>query len=379
MNVLIVCNNAYMRGNGICTAVTSLLSRLKNAGIEARLLACKNPETDGPQPDYPLKHFKFPLFEPIIYANGFRYAKADRKIIRKAVDWADIIHLSEGFPLEAITARIAKKANKPCVGTYHLFSNNITTNLGMRKAILLNKAITWYFRKSVYDHCKYIHCPSKTVADHLTESGFKAQMRIISNGIDIIEENNLSKPSTNPIGIICIGRLANEKSQSTLLDAMRYSRYSNNIQLHFAGKGPRKKSYEKSAEKLLKDGILRYRPTFGFYNYTELRQLIKKAYLFVHCAWVEVEGLSCVEALMEGVVPIIAKSKLTASTQFALDSRSIFNAFDSKMLAEKIDWWIEHPEQREAMGKMYAESVKQYDSKISTANIIKMYNECLGL
>lgn len=82
MNVLIVCNNAYMRGNGICTAVTSLLSRLKNAGIEARLLACKNPETDGPQPDYPLKHFKIPLFEPIIYANGFRYAKADRKIIQ---------------------------------------------------------------------------------------------------------------------------------------------------------------------------------------------------------------------------------------------------------------------------------------------------------
>ena len=29
MKVLIVCNNAYLRGNGICTAVLSLFGRLK--------------------------------------------------------------------------------------------------------------------------------------------------------------------------------------------------------------------------------------------------------------------------------------------------------------------------------------------------------------
>ena len=34
MKVLVVCNNAYMRGNGVCTAVVSLVKRLREKGIE---------------------------------------------------------------------------------------------------------------------------------------------------------------------------------------------------------------------------------------------------------------------------------------------------------------------------------------------------------
>ena len=49
MKILIVCNNAFMRGNGVCTAVLSLVDRLKARGIEARLMACVNPDTEGKQ------------------------------------------------------------------------------------------------------------------------------------------------------------------------------------------------------------------------------------------------------------------------------------------------------------------------------------------
>ena len=47
MKVLIVCNNVYMRGNGVSSAVTSLRSRLIGEGIDVRLLACENPEEGG--------------------------------------------------------------------------------------------------------------------------------------------------------------------------------------------------------------------------------------------------------------------------------------------------------------------------------------------
>ena len=94
------------------------------------------------------------------------------------------------------------------------------------------------------------------------------------------------------------------------------------------------------------DGVVKYPPKLGFYDREELNELIKTAYLYIHCAWVEVEGLSCAEAIQEGVVPIIAKGRLTATAQFALDDRSTFPVFDSRALAEKIDWWIEHPEHK---------------------------------
>ena len=109
MKVLIVCNNAYISGNGLHTAIHAQLRNLKRAGVDVRLMATENAEKDGAQPDFPLKHFHVLLFEPIVYANGFRFSLADRRKIRKAVEWADVVHLLECFPLQMRTLKIAKK------------------------------------------------------------------------------------------------------------------------------------------------------------------------------------------------------------------------------------------------------------------------------
>lgn len=56
------------------------------------------------------------------------------------------------------------------------------------------------------------------------------------------------------------------------------------------------------------------------------------------------------EALACGLVPVIANSPLSATPQFALDDRSLFQAGNAGDLADKIDYWIEHPEERAAQG-----------------------------
>ena len=368
-----------MRGNGICTAVVSLARRLQKRGVDVRVMACENPDSEGEQPDFPLKHFKFPFFEPLIYASGFRYATYNKKTATDAILWADVVHLCEGFPLEGKTARLAQKLGKPCVGTYHLFSENIMANLGMRRARLLNHLITLWWRKAVYDRCTHVHCPTETVKRYLQEHGFQSEMRVITNGMDIPEQLLPAHVALEaPIVVLCIGRLAYEKGQDTLIEAMRYSRYAQRIQLHFAGKGPEQKHYTKMAQKLVKDGIVRHEPQFGFYTTEELKALTRKAYLYIHCAWVEVEGLSCAEAIMEGVVPIIAEGRLTATSQFSLNEHSLFPESDAKALAKRIDWWIEHPEERIAMGPRYAESIKKYNAEESTNKIIEMYKDSIG-
>ena len=379
MKILIVCNNAYTRGNGLCTAVLKHIEQLKERGVEARLMASFNPDPDGPQPDYRLGHFKFPFFEKIIYSNGFRYAVADRKMIEEAVRWADVVHLEEAFPLEIITASIAAKLGKPCVGTFHLYTENIMANLGMRNEKLINHLVTQWWRRSVYDKCRIVQCPSESVREHLLSCGFKSDLRVISNGIQLTPAALPSNPSTDPLVILCTGRLSNEKSQTTLLDAMRLSRHAGEVQLVFAGKGPKRKKYERMSRKLVRDGVLKHAPQFGFYDQAELSKIASTAYLYVHCAWVEVEGLSCLEAIRGGVVPVIAEGRQVATSQFALDERSIYPVHDSRTLAEKIDWWIEHPEERERMSKVYADSVSKYDIALSTDAIIKMYSDAAGI
>ena len=378
MKVLIVCNNAYLRGNGICTAVLSLLGRLKGAGIDVRLMACGNPDPQGEQPDYSLEHFKIPIFEPIIHANGFNFAKVDRNIIAEAVAWADVVHISEAFPLEAATVRIAKREGTPCVGSFHMFSQNILANIGLRRAELLNAFITWLWKTRVYDYCTHIHCPTEPVRLHLISSGYKSRLVMVSNGIGIQAGPVITTvPQQDPVMILCTGRFSHEKSQEVLLEAMKYSKYADRIQLHFAGRGPLEGKYKRLADKLVRDNILKYIPVFGFYSAEELEALARRAYLYIHCAWVEVEGLSCVEALKEGAVPVIAKGPYTAAWRFALDDRSIFPVFDAKALAERIDWWIEHPQERMRVGKEYAESIRKYDIEDSVGQMIRMYQESI--
>lgn len=378
MKVLIVSNNVYMKGNGVSTAVVALRSRLISQGVDVRIIACENPDKEGPQPDYPLKHYVFPFFEPIIRKNGFRYASIDKHIIKEAVQWADVVHLMEGFPFEATTAKIAKKLGKPCVGTYHIFTENITANLGNGRSTFINKLIDKWWSNSVYNHCKYVQCPTQTVKEHLEANGYTSELRVISNGIDLSQTpSTISEPSTPPYRILCVGRLSNEKDQTTLIKAIRYSKYADKIELVFAGNGPKANKIKSAARKLFEDGVVKHEPTFGFYTLKQLQELAASSWLYVHCAKIEVEGLSCLEAIQQGLVPVIAKGKLTATAQFALDEHSTFPTSDYKALAERIDWWIEHPDHRKQMSRLYAESVQKYSNEVSTRKIIEMYEDAL--
>lgn len=158
---------------------------------------------------------------------------------------------------------------------------------------------------------------------------------------------------------------------------MRFSRHAGRIRLFFAGNGPESKKYKKMADRLLKDGVLQHAANFGFYTPEELRDLARQCYLYVHCAWVEVEGLSCLEATREGLVPIIGEGELIGTSQFALCPESLYPACDSRELAQRIDWWIEHPEERNAMAVRYADAARQYALEDSIAALVSMFRQSL--
>ena len=100
--------------------------------------------------------------------------------------------------------------------------------------------------------------------------------------------------------------------------------------------------------------------------------------LYIHCAIVEVEGLSCIEVLKEGVVPIIADGPLTATSQFAKDARCIYPASDARALAERIDYWLDHPDERRRAAAQYRSIEDEYDIRKSIRALIQMYADALN-
>ena len=75
-------------------------------------------------------------------------------------------------------------------------------------------------------------------------------------------------------------------------------------------------------------------------------EMMKKHETFpiVHPAEIEIEAISCLEAITCGLVPVIADSPRSATRFFALGEDNLFRHGDPMSLAGKIDFWIEHPE-----------------------------------
>jgi len=347
---------------------------LKEAGEEVRVLSGPNHDPNGPQPEYMLKDFYFPLFQPIINAHGYQFASTNTRIVEEAVRWADVIHMEEPFVLEIRTAKIARRLGKPITGTYHLHPENIFYSLGMGSWKFPNQLMLKIWRDSCFNKWGYVQCPTQNVRDRLEANGYKADLRVISNGL--VPDECIRVPhQNNPYLLICIGRLSGEKSPFTLLEAMKHSSHAKNIQLFFAGRGPVEKKVRRMAKKLYADGVLAYEPQFGFLDRDGLRNLAAKADLAIHCATVEVEGLSIMEAMQQGAVPVIAKGPITGTHHFTLDERSRFTQKDARELAGKIDWWLDHPAELEEARNSYVEEMKQYSIEYSVRELMKMFKD----
>ena len=376
MKILFVLNSFYTIGNGLAASARRTAQALKDLGEEVRVLSGPNHNPDGLQPDYLLKDFYFPIFQPLIRAHGYQFASTDMKILEEAIRWADVVHMQEPFVLEIRAAKMARKLGKPVTGTYHLHPENIFYSIGMGGWKFPNRVMLNIWRDWCFNHWSHLQCPTQNVMDRLERIGCTSQLHVISNGI--VPDESIRQPQENhPYLVACIGRLAGEKDQLTLLEAMKYCRHAHEIQLVFAGRGPQEKKTRRTAARFYKKGILTYNPSFEFMNREELRQLGAKADLFIHCAIAEVEGLSIMEAMQQGGVPVIASGPNTGACQFALDQRSLFRQHDARELAQKIDWWLDHPQERKEAQLRYTESMKEYEISKSVKALVQMFQKAI--
>ena len=120
-----------------------------------------------------------------------------------------------------------------------------------------------------------------------------------------------------------------KKRHDLIIKAVNASKYKDKIQLVFGGKGPTKKKIMKMAKRLPNY------PIFSFFTREQLVSLLNFADLYIHPADIEVEGMSCIEAIACGCVPVVSDSPKSATSQFTVDENSVFKHGDYKDLAKK--------------------------------------------
>ena len=403
LKLLFVINNLYTRGNGLSASARRTITLLRERGHDVRVLSSGTTEQaqacNFTAPEFTLPAMRFPLADAIISAQGYAFAKPKRKVIKQAVAWADVVHLEEPFGLQARTAHAAKRAGKPVLATYHIHPENITATIHLDGVWPLNVLLLASWRRRIYALAQVVQCPSDSVHQRLQRWGLGDKLVTISNGVgltpskpEVSAKTECSEPSgrqvetkqtpgkAQPEGeqvyrLLVVGRFSREKDQATILKAMRHSRYASQIQLVFAGRGPTEKSLRRAASRLVRDGVLKHAPSFNFFDAAGLDTQAEQADLYIHAAFIEVEGLSCLEVLRHGVVPVIAHSPLTATSQFALDAHSRFKARDPKALARAIDYWLSDNDRRQTEAQKYLNIGAHYDINDCVSRLELVYRK----
>ena len=376
MKILFVIDSFYTTNNGTSISAQRFAGELRKRGHEVRVLCWDTPK--DAQGDFTIPKFHLPIFQPLCDKHDFSFAYTDKNIVHAACDWADIVHVFVPFGIEKEAIDYCNQIGKPVTAAFHIQPENMTSSVSMGKVEWFNELFYRTWNRDIYSHLRHIHVPSQFMGEMLAERGYKAKIHPISNGIQnaFMVAGELKKgqrnqvPSTKDVfKIMMIGRLSQEKRQDVIINAVKYSKYADRIQLVFAGRGP---EYEKYVE-LGKD--LKHQPQFVYVGRDELIQHLLETDLYVHASDMESEAISCIEAFSTGLVPVIANSRVSATPQFALDGRSLFMPGDPKDLARAIDYWLDHPHERQYMEEQYRLAGRQYSLEASVSKFEEMLNE----
>ncbi len=392
MKILFVMDNFYTTNNGTSISAQRYAAELRRRGHEVKALCWDSPKDTMTEPltdgDFHTAKFHMPIFQPLMDKHDFCFAYNDKEKVHAACDWADIVHIFVPFGISWEAIRYCNSIGKPVTGAFHIQPENMTSSVSMGKVDWFNELFYRTWNRDIYSHLRHVHVPSQFMGSMLEERNYKAKIHPISNGIqDAFMEAGEKKQHLTPtlsqregasplrrdgrevFKIMMIGRLSQEKRQDVIINAVKYSKYADRIQLVFAGKGP---EYEKYVE-LGRD--LKHQPQFIYVGRDELIENLLDTDLYVHASDMESEAISCIEAFATGLVPVIANSHVSATPQFALDGRSLFIPGDPKDLARAIDYWLDHPGERRVMEERYRQFGRQYSLATSVELFEQMLNE----
>jgi len=372
MNITVICEVFGEANNGTTIAAITLINYLKKQGHNVKVV-CPDEDKRGLDGYYILpKQNLGALINWRIRVNEVVLAKFDKEIIYEAVKDADIVHVMVPLFASRKITKYVESLGIPITGGFHAQAENFTNQLGLQNFHLANKWAYHWYDKNVFCRAQAIHYPTQFIRDIFEkEIGRKTNGYVISNGV-----NKKFKPNPGPkpeqfkdkYCILFTGRLSVEKSHIVLLEAVHKSKYNDKIQLFFAGNGRTEKAIRNYSKKHLSN-----QPVIGFFSRSKLLEIINFCDLYCHPAEVEIEAIACLEAISCGLVPIIANSPKCATKSFAIDERSLFKVNDSTDLARKIDYFIEHPEEKAEYSKKYLEESVNYDQEECMRQMEQMF------
>ncbi len=372
--------------NGVSTSVYNLREALKKLGHTVYIVTVN---------DSIIKH-EYDEKEKILRIPGIPIGIYDYRLseiypvstVKMIKNWnLDVIHSHTEFGIGIFARILSKKFKIPLVHTYHTLYEDYTHYITHNHFDKLSKKIVKDLTK-VYcvKTAKETIVPTDKIYKLFKEKYMITKnISVIPSGIDIERffEENVEKSKVEQIKekygitpkdftIIFVGRLAPEKNIEFLLNAQQklVEKKINNIKLLIVGDGPDKENYINISRKLnIFDKVI----FTGKIPQEEIQYYYQCADAFVTASNSETQGLTVIEAMAAGVVPICINDMAFIDM---LPKKSLFsnqNEYINQLVKFSTD---------EDLRKEYKIEIRkkaeEYSSKVYAQKVLNVYNGVLN-
>ena len=349
-------------GGGVVSAVR-LVAELRTRH-EVLVVATGTPGPDG----VAVPGFQLPL--RAMRDNGFVFGWPRREVLERVFAQVDVVHAHFPFLLGRGALAVARRLGVPSVAAFHVQPENLLYNVGVRSAAVA-RFLYRYWLRPFYNGADAVVSPSLFGAERLRAAGVRSPIRVVSNGIPPqLAANGRPHHAAGPgqaITVLAVGRLAREKRQDVIIEAMAHSRYRDRLRLVLAGAGPEHERLQALAGKA---GV---HAEVGYVSNERMAALLREAHVFVHASEVELEGMAVLEAMAAGLPVLVADATESAARNLQPDRALRFRAGDPRDLAARLDGLVEQPEALEQASMRSLEQSRWFDTGRSAQQLESAY------
>lgn len=314
MNIALFTDTFYPEVNGVATSVNSLYHLLNKMGHNCYVVTtCPNKEVTIND-----KVIGIPGME-IKKLYGYRLAfiynsKAFKYIASLNLD---IIHINTEFGIGTFGQISANKLGIPLVYTYHTMWEDYTYYMTKGYFDRFSKRAIREYDRTFMNKATEIISPSEKTAFYIHSIAIEKMVNIVPTGFDFtrfqINDEKVKEETREKCGLkkddivlLCLGRLAHEKSFDILISG--YKKYLDNYKdektkMLFVGDGPSHEDLQKQAKKLGLDERVIF---IGKVSPDDVPKYYAIADLFLNASVSETQGLTFMES-MAAKVPVLCR------------------------------------------------------------------------
>ena len=385
MKIAIVFEIFYPTVNGVITSSVNLAENLIDQGHEVVFFAPRWSESKITRVNGTIPVRYFTSWHNWAYPGLRTVLPWNRSLgVALQAEEVDVLHITGPWLLTYAAIRAARKLSIPVVHTFHTMLHEPSYIIYMFKTPLLVPVIqyvAWWYYSLYVRHADVNTGPSLMVCRQLSEHFPSADVRHISNGVEVErftthdDRHTLSQvvEAFNAKSFVFVGRLGEEKSVGELIDAMRIAvNRDREIKLFIVGDGP---GFARYTAQIARLDLTRHVYLLGR---VEHRRLIESGILhfaraFVTASTTENQPMTVIEAICCGTPAIVPD--VAGITELVERNGLRFRPHDTESLSEAIVSMAHDDELfsrcREATGEM----VSRFDGRNVARQFVEVYRE----